>query len=106
MIRFFDTVGGIPAACRTDRMEALGSSQGKRFVLGPPTVAFAAHHGTKITSCKARDAKRKGKVGRPFRQLQATLLPEPQAQGVPASIGKPNSDTRMFCVSGLVGWSI
>ncbi len=90
MIRFFDTVGGIPAACRTDRMGALGSSQGKRFVLGPPTVAFAAHHGTKITSCKARDAKRKGTVERPFRQLQATLLPEPQAQGVPASIGDPD----------------
>ena len=68
--RFFDAVGGIPAANRTDRMGALGRPQGRRFVLHPPTVGFAAHHATTITSCKARDAKRKGKVERPFRQLQ------------------------------------
>ena len=60
--RFFDAAGGIPAACRTDRMGALGRSQGQRFVLHAPTVGFAAHHATTITSCKARDAKRKGKV--------------------------------------------
>ena len=90
MIRFFETVGGIPAACRTDRMGALGSSQGRRFVLHPPTIAFAAHYGTKITPCKAGDAKRKGKVERPFRQLQATFLPELEAQGIPASIEELN----------------
>lgn len=90
MARFFEHVGGIPAACRTDRMGALGSSQGRRFVLHPPTIAFAAHHGTKITSCKAGDAKRKGKVERPFRQLQATLLPELEAQGVPGSLEELN----------------
>ena len=90
MIRFFETVGGVPAACRTDRMGALGSSQGRRFVLHPPTIAFAAHHGTKITPCKARDAKRKGKVERPFRQLQGTFLPELEAQGIPESLEELN----------------
>ena len=90
MIRFFETVGGIPTACRTDRMGALGTSQGRRFVLHPPTIAFAAHHGTKITPCKAGDAKRKGKVERPFRQLQQTLLPELEAQGIPASLDELN----------------
>ena len=51
MARFFDEAGGVPAACCTDRMGALGRSQGRRFELHPPTVAFAAHHGMKITSC-------------------------------------------------------
>jgi transposase len=85
LVRFFETVGGVPGSCRTDRMGALGSSQGQRFRLHPPTVAFAAHHGTKITTCRARDAKRKGKVERPFRQLQETFLPEIELDGIPAS---------------------
>jgi transposase len=90
LVRFFDTVGGVPAACRTDRMGALGSSQGSRFRLHPPTLAFAAHPGTKITSCRARDAKRKGKVERPFRQLQETFLPEVELDGVPADVAELN----------------
>jgi transposase len=88
--RFFDAAGGIPAACRTDRMGALGRSQGQRFVLHPPTVGFAAHHTTTITSCKARDAKRKGKVERPFRQLQETFLPEVELDGIPADLADLN----------------
>jgi len=44
--RFFDEIGGVPAACRTDRMGALGRSQGRRFELHAPTVGFAAHHST------------------------------------------------------------
>ena len=51
--RFFEAVGGVVAVCRTDRMGALGSSQGSRFVLHPAAVGFAAHHGTKITACRA-----------------------------------------------------
>ncbi len=88
--RFFDAVGGIPAANRTDRMGALGRSQGRRFVLHAPTVGFAAHHATTITSCKARDAKRKGKVERPFRQLQETFLPEVELDGIPADLSELN----------------
>ena len=80
MARFFEAVGGVVAVCRTDRMGALGSSQGSRFVLHPAAVGFAAHHGTKITACRAGDAKRKGKVERPFRQLRETLLPELEVQ--------------------------
>ena len=88
--RFFDAAGGIPASCRTDRMGALGRSQGQRFVLHPPTVGFAAHHATTITSCKARDAKRKGKVERPFRQLQETFLPEVELDGIPTDLADLN----------------
>jgi hypothetical protein len=71
-------------------MGALGTSQGPRFRLHPPTLAFAAHLGTKITTCKAGDAKRKGKVERPFRQLQETFLPELELDGTPASIDELN----------------
>lgn len=88
--RFFDEIGGVPAACRTDRMGALGRSQGRRFELHPPTHGFAAHHGTKITSCQAGDAKRKGKVERPFRQLQETFLPEVEADGAPIDLADLN----------------
>jgi len=76
--------------CRTDRMGALGRSQGARFELHPPTVGFAAHHGTTIASCKAGDAKRKGKVERPFRQLQETFLPEVEFDGVPTDLDDLN----------------
>lgn len=90
LARFFDAAGGIPAANRTDRMGALGRSQGRRFVLHPPTIGFAAHHATTITSCKARDAKRKGKVERPFRQLQETFLPEVELDGIPHDLAELN----------------
>lgn len=88
--RAFECFGGVPAAARTDRMGALGSSQGRRFKLHPATIGFAAHHGVKITSCQAGDAKRKGKVERPFRQLQETFLPEVEVDGVPANIDELN----------------
>jgi transposase len=91
LVRVFEGVGGVPAVCRTDRMGALGSSQGQRFALHPPTVAFAAHHGMKIAACKAGDAKRKGKVERPFRQLQETFLPEVELDGIPANIAELNA---------------
>jgi hypothetical protein len=71
-------------------MGALGRSQGARFVLHPPAVGFAAHHTTAITACKARDAKRKGKVERPFRQLQETFLPEVEIGGIPTGIAELN----------------
>lgn len=103
MARFFDEAGGVPAACRTDRMGALGRSQGRRFELHPPTVGFAAHHGTKITSCQAGDAKRKGKVERPFRQLQETFLPEVEADGVPVDIADLNRRAQVWLADRVHG---
>jgi len=88
--RFFDEINGVPTACRTDRMGALGRSQGRRFELHAPTIGFAAHHGTKIASCQAGDAKRKGKVERPFRSLQETFLPEVEADGIPVDLADLN----------------
>lgn len=44
----------------------------------------------KIASCQAGDAKRKGKVERPFRSLQETFLPEVEHDGVPDSLDEMN----------------
>ena len=57
LVRHFEAVGGVPRRSRTDRMGAIGTSQGKRFSLYPPTVEFAVHHGTEIKACQAGDAK-------------------------------------------------
>lgn len=96
MVRFFEAVGGAPAVCRTDRMGALGSSQGSRFVLHPAAVEFAAHHSTRIAACRAGDAKRKGKVERPFRQLRETLIPEIEAEGLPESLDELNRRAELW----------
>ena len=89
-VRFFDAAGGVPQVARTDRMGALGQSRGRRFVLHPETLEFARHYGTEITACQAGDAKRKGKVERPFRDLKELFLEELVVTGVPDSIEELN----------------
>lgn len=88
--RFFDAAGGVPQLARTDRMGALGQSQGRRFVLHPATLEFARYHGVEIRACQAGDAKRKGKVERPFRDLKESFLQELIVTGVPDSIAELN----------------
>jgi transposase len=90
LVRFFEFIGGVPKVCRTDRMGALGQSQGRRFVLHPPAAAFAVFCGTEIRACQAADAKRKGKVERPFRDVKERFLEECSAQGPPASVAELN----------------
>lgn len=89
ILGFLETVGGVPRIGRTDRMGALGVSQGRRFKLHPPTLAFARHYGFVVQPCAAGDAKRKGKVERPFRQLREGFLAE-QDLHPPASIAQLN----------------
>ena len=90
LVRALECFGGVPAAARADRMGALGASQGRRFKLHGASVHFAAHYGTKITPCRAGDAKRKGKIERCFRQLRESFVPEVEAAGVPAGIDELN----------------
>jgi transposase len=90
LILFFEAIGGVPKVVRTDRMGALGSSQGRRFKLHPPAAEFARFHGTEIRACQAADAKRKGKVERPFRTLKETFLEE-QRLDPPGSIDELNA---------------
>ena len=94
--RFFDAAGGVPKLARTDRMGALGKSQGRRFVLHPPTLEFARHYGVEIKACQAGDAKRKGKVERPFRDLKESFLQELVVTGVPDSIDELNHRGRLW----------
>ena len=96
LARAFECFGGVPASARTDRMGALGTSQGRRFKLHGAAVHFAAHYGVRITPCRAGDAKRKGKVERCFRQLRESFVPEVEAAGVPAGIGELNRRARMW----------
>ncbi len=83
---------GWAAAVRSvaDRMGAMGSSQGKRFKLHPPAAEFARFHGAEIRACRAGDAKRKGKVERPFRSLKETFLEE-QRLDPPESLSELNA---------------
>ena len=90
LVRFFERVGGVPKVLRTDRMGALGQSQGRRFSLHPPAAEFAQFHGTEIRVCQARDAKRKGKVERPFRDVKERFLEECAATGAPQSLSELN----------------
>jgi transposase len=73
---FFDAVGGVPAVGRTDRMGQLGRSRGKSFVWHPIALEFASHYGFALKACPAGDAKRKGKIERPFRDLKSGFLAE------------------------------
>ena len=91
LVRAFEAFGGVPGVARTDRMGALGQSQGRRFTLHPPAAEFARFHGCEIRACRARDAKRKGKVERPFRDVKERFLEECQAQGPPQSIDELNA---------------
>lgn len=90
LVRHFEDAGGLPGVARTDRMGALGTSQGRRFALHPPTIDFCSHHGVEIKACQAKDPKRKGKIERPFRGLEASFLEELAVLGPPASIGELN----------------
>lgn len=90
LVRFFEAAGGVPRVGRTDRMGALGTSQGRRFKLHPPTHAFAQAHGIEIRSCQAADAPRKGKVERPFRDTKERFLAELVALGPPGSLKELN----------------
>ena len=101
IVRFFDAAGGVVDVARTDRMGALGVSQGRRFVLHPPTLEFARHHGVEIKACQAGDAKRKGKVERPFRDLKESFLQELVVTGVPDSIDELNDRAQRW-VTGRV----
>lgn len=102
LARFYDAAGGVPYFSRTDRMGALGSSRGRRFVLHPKVLDFARLHGTAIVACAPRDAKRKGKIERPFRDLKETFLEE-LVLDPPSSIAELNVRAQLFLDSRVHG---
>jgi transposase len=96
LVRFFEAADGVPRVGRTDRMGALGASQGKRFRLHPPTLEFARHHSLEIKACQAGDAKRKGKCERPFRDLKESFLTECDALGAPRDLIELNRRAELW----------
>lgn len=76
LVRFFETVGGLPAVGRHDRMGQLGQSKGPRFALHRAAATFARHHDLAFKACDTGDAARKGKIERPFRDLKRGFLAE------------------------------
>jgi transposase len=103
LVRHFEDAGGVPQVARTDRMGALGTSQGRRFALHPPTLDFCSHHGVEIKACQARDAKRKGKIERPFRGLEASFLEELAVLGPPASVAELNVRAHIWLAERVNG---
>lgn len=103
LVRFFESVGGVPAIARTDRMGALGSSQGKRFKLHAPTLEFARSLAVEVRPCLPADAKRKGKVERPFRDVKERFLVECDALGPPASIDELNGRAARWVATRVHG---
>jgi transposase len=91
LVRFFEDVGGVAGIGRTDRMGALGVTRGKTFRFVPEALAFAAAHGFAFKACATGDAKRKGKIERPFRVLKASFLEELIVVGPPGSIPELNA---------------
>jgi transposase len=89
LVRFLESIGGVPALGRTDRMGQLGTSRSKGFVFHPLALAFARHHDLAFRACDAGDAKRKGKVERPFRDLKRGFLSEVDLDP-PEDIGELN----------------
>jgi len=92
---FYEAAGGVPYFSRTDRMGALGQSRGRRFVLAPAVLDFARLHGSAIVVCAPRDAKRKGKIERPFRDLKESFLEE-LVLSPPSSIAEVNARAEVF----------
>jgi transposase len=91
MVSFFEAAGGVPQRVRIDRMGALGRSEGKRFVLHPPTVGFATHYLVDVVACLPGDAQRKGKIERPFRDVKASFLEEIDLDGPPRDVDELNA---------------
>lgn len=89
LVRHFETLGGVPKVARTDRMGCLGTSQGKRFRLHAPTLELARHHGVEVKACQAGDAKRKGKIERPFRGLEEITLRDHVIAPILAGVRSP-----------------
>jgi len=103
LVGHFESLGGVPKVARTDRMGCLGTSQGRRFRLHPPTLELVRHHGVEIVVCQRGDAKRKGKVERPFRGLEESFLEELAVLGPPTSVGELNDRARRWVAERING---
>jgi len=75
-VRSFDALGGVPAKVRIDNMGCLVTRSHPKLALRPPATAFVNYYGFSVAGCWPKDAARKGKVERPFRELKESFLAE------------------------------
>jgi transposase len=75
-VRSFDALSGVPAKVRIDNMGALVTRSHPKLQLRPPATAFVNYYGFTVAGCWPKDAARKGKVERPFRELKESFLAE------------------------------
>ena len=93
--RFFDAAGGVPD--RPDGSDGrVGPVAGSTVRAQSRTLEFARHHGIEIKACQAGDAKRKGKVERPFRDLKESFLEELVVTGSADSIDELNRRAQLW----------
>src|SRR5258707_10483578 len=73
--RAFAHLGGVAATCLYDNMKVVVSGyDGDDPVYNPRFLAFAAHYGFRPAACRPRRPQTKGKVERPFRYVETSLL--------------------------------
>ena len=99
-MRHYEDLGGVPQRSRTDRMGALGTSQGRRFALHPPTVEFAVHHGTEIKACQAGTPNERERSSGRSGASECSFLEELAVLGPPWSIAELNERSRRGWRSG------
>ena len=74
-IRAFEHLGGAAATCLYDNMKVVvrGYEDGEP-VYNPRFLAFATHYGFRPWACRPRRPQTKGKIERPFRFVETSLL--------------------------------
>ncbi len=74
-VRAFEHLGGVAAACLYDNFKVVVSGyDGDVPLYNARFLAFATHYGFRPVACRPRRPQTKGKVERPFRYVQTSLL--------------------------------
>ena len=74
-VRAFEYLGGVAATCLYDNMKVVVTGyDGDVPLYNTRFLAFATHYGFRPWACKPRRPQTKGKVERPFRYVETSLL--------------------------------
>jgi transposase len=74
-VRAFEHLGGVAASCLYDNMKVVVTGYEDDVpVYNPRFLAFATHYGFRPIACRPRRPQTKGKVERPFRYIETSLL--------------------------------
>jgi transposase len=74
-VRAFTHLGGVAATCLYDNFKVVVTGHdGDEPIYNPRFLAFATHYGFRPVACRVRRPQTKGKVERPFRYAETSLL--------------------------------